>query len=523
MAAAAKSVRQQRQVYRAKIVRELEKSIASARTKKAKEYRAEVGSAKKGKRERLGDAKQRCSANTKKARTEGRQEYREALERHREIDKAEREAFREEMKRKRIARKEQRLAAKEAKVKEALAQCEKERKEIEEEAGALIAEREAKLKAQLDDIRVYREIDRRNASMKREQKVHRASAKERRQESDDEVLHNIDRSLHPLFHRVKSIIRGTPFMSRTEAFQQYVHDHPDEAIPRWEASYTDDYFAREYAKHLAQQGEAPQLQEHAPAREPEPAPEPVRKAARKKGGGRKRTPKEAPPPPAPAAVSPGALRALNVAEPSAPAAQEEIISIRGVPAKRMGRPTSPELDELIERASIQGAPWMGWRVGDLEVIRTNGHVFIALPGAPVAKVPIPAGMPIRTVVERWLDQERPARPFAAARAPEPEPARALPAAAAAEEPPAGAEVEERNGLVRVLFTDKPRVELRERLKRAGFRWNAPAWEARATQEARAAAVEVAREAAAPAPAMSSYEAKRLARVERMKTRAERER
>ena len=536
MARLEKSVRVSRHAERAKLLRELEQSMASQRRGKAKGMRKEVGSAKKERAERLKDAGQRCSSNKKKARTEGGKEYREARERDRERDKQEREAFRAQQKQRRLDRKAARIQAKEDKIKAALAECQRERQAIEEETGTLIAEREAKLKAQLEDIRVYREVDRRNASIKKDRRQARPSAKERRAESDDEVLQNIDRSLHPLFHRVKSIIKGNPRMSRTEAFLQYVHDHPDEAIPRWEATYTDDYFAREYARHLAREHEAPALAEAGEREEPPPAPAPekVPKAARKRGG-RRRAVQEA----QPAAVAPAALRSLSAAEgsptfapavPPRPAASvlpasgpapkdEEIISIQGVRAERLRSPTSPEIEELIERAAIQDIYYIVWRVGDLEVLSMQGRIYIARPGAPLVSIPHQPDVSTRAAVEAWLAKEQPRRPFVPARAPEVETARALPEAT--EERPAGVQVEERDGVVRILFPGKPRVELRERLKRARFRWNPPAWEARATNEARAMAAEVARDAAGPAPELTAYEEKRLARVERMKTKAER--
>ena len=53
---------------------------------------------------------------------------------------------------------------------------------------------------------------------------------ERRSEDDEAVLANLDPELHALFHRVKRSIKGSDRMSRTEAFLQYVHDNPGEAL-----------------------------------------------------------------------------------------------------------------------------------------------------------------------------------------------------------------------------------------------------------------------------------------------------
>jgi len=513
MGALAKSVREQRRVQRAKILRELEQSIRNTRSSKAKGLRQEVRAAKGARKGKLTDARKRCQKNKKQARTEARQDYRAAVERDRAQDKEERERLKAELKARRLDRKAARLAAKEAKIQAALDECRRERHAIEQESGALITEREEKLKQQLEDIRIYREVDRRNASIAKERRQERASAKVRRSESDDEVLKNIDPSLHPLFHRVKGTLPSNPRMSRTEAFMQYVHDHPDEAIPRWEATYTDTYFAREYEKHLRDEGK-------------EPAPPPSKQKPKgKQKRGRHALPSASPVQPA---VAPAALRALGTpaAQPTASPATStrttvdpKTFSIRGVRAVRL-KDASPEVDDLLERAAIQGASSIAWRVGDLEVIRSNGHVYVKRPGAPLVTIKSSPDLTTREVVQRWLDQEATTRPFVQARAPQSAAAPAQPEATA-ERRPAGVHVEEVDGVVRVRFGERPRPELRESLKRAGFRWKPPAWEARATADTRQAAAKVASSHAAPAPAISQYEGKRLARVERLKTRAQR--
>jgi len=194
-------------------------------------------------------------------------------------------------------------------------------------------------------------------------------------------------------------------------------------------------------------------------------------------------------------------------------------SIRGVRAVRLKDP-SPEVDDLLERAAIQGASSIAWRVGDLEVIRINGHVHVKRPGAPIVTIKSSPDLTTREVVQRWLDQEATTGPFVQARAPQSAEAPALPEATA-ERRPVGVKVEEADGIVRVRYDERPRPELRDRLKRAGFKWKPPAWEARATAETRQVAAEVTNSHAAPVPAISEYEGKRLARVERLKTRARR--
>lgn len=54
------------------------------------------------------------------------------------------------------------------------------------------------------------------------------SRAERRAESDDEVAHNIERELVPIWQKLRHRIRGSERRSRTEAFLEYVHDHSAE-------------------------------------------------------------------------------------------------------------------------------------------------------------------------------------------------------------------------------------------------------------------------------------------------------
>lgn len=79
-------------------------------------------------------------------------------------------------------------------------------------------------------------------------------AVERRSESDDEVRSNLDPSLVPLFDRLRRSIKATPRKSRTEAFLQWVEEHPDEVA----AHYTrvgEEQAAREIAAFEARHGQ----------------------------------------------------------------------------------------------------------------------------------------------------------------------------------------------------------------------------------------------------------------------------
>lgn len=58
----------------------------------------------------------------------------------------------------------------------------------------------------------------------------RTTARERGQESDDEVRSNLPPELVPVFNSVRRHIKGTPRKSRTEAFLQYAEENPGEVF-----------------------------------------------------------------------------------------------------------------------------------------------------------------------------------------------------------------------------------------------------------------------------------------------------
>jgi hypothetical protein len=59
---------------------------------------------------------------------------------------------------------------------------------------------------------------------------HKATARVRRDESDDEVMQNIPADYVSLWKRVRKGIKGSPRMSRTEAFMQYAEENPHELL-----------------------------------------------------------------------------------------------------------------------------------------------------------------------------------------------------------------------------------------------------------------------------------------------------
>jgi hypothetical protein len=58
----------------------------------------------------------------------------------------------------------------------------------------------------------------------------RSTTGERRAESDDEVRSNLHATMVPVFDHVRRHIKGTPRMSRTEAFLHWAEENPDEVI-----------------------------------------------------------------------------------------------------------------------------------------------------------------------------------------------------------------------------------------------------------------------------------------------------
>lgn len=88
---------------------------------------------------------------------------------------------------------------------------------------AVHARRKRELAEAIRAQRLVRERERRSLKS-------RTTARERRQESDDQVRHNLDPDMVPIFNVVAASIKGTPKMTRTESFLHWVHDNPDEVI-----------------------------------------------------------------------------------------------------------------------------------------------------------------------------------------------------------------------------------------------------------------------------------------------------
>lgn len=90
------------------------------------------------------------------------------------------------------------------------------------EGAAVIEARRAELVAE-------RGFERRMQRHEKPSKL-RSTAGERRQESDDEVRSNLHPSMVAVFDHVRRHIKGSPRMSRTEAFLHWAEENPDEVV-----------------------------------------------------------------------------------------------------------------------------------------------------------------------------------------------------------------------------------------------------------------------------------------------------
>lgn len=138
--------------------------------------------------------------------------------------------------------------AKEATKKTARDKCLLRKKSIRDESNAAI---EAAKREREEERRFRREIQRAEGRVHAREKG-RTSALERRTESDDEVEHNIEPLLVPLWRRIKRSIAGNARKSRTEQFLQYVEEHAHEVYADEDAARTiEDELASDYERHMA--------------------------------------------------------------------------------------------------------------------------------------------------------------------------------------------------------------------------------------------------------------------------------
>jgi hypothetical protein len=127
--------------------------------------------------------------------------------------------------------------------------CETTKAEARQALGAQLAAVVDELTGERARQAFDRELDKSEAERLR--KELRSTARERRQESDDEVRANLPAELVTVFDRVRSKIKATSRLSRTEAFLQFAHDNPDEVL-RLQEQAGERAFLEELRKHEAE-------------------------------------------------------------------------------------------------------------------------------------------------------------------------------------------------------------------------------------------------------------------------------
>jgi hypothetical protein len=179
---------------------ERRKAEREAYRKRQAERRAEIKAAAKRRRSDLERARELCKVNASAAREVADAVYkrdRAALLRRRQQTKQ-----------------------------DARTGCRGSKAQIRADARRLIDERR---RLAAEDRKLRAEIARAERAARKREKP-RSTASERRSESDDLVRQNIAPEDQALWRRVKGKLRATGHMSRTEAFEQYKHDNPREAL-----------------------------------------------------------------------------------------------------------------------------------------------------------------------------------------------------------------------------------------------------------------------------------------------------
>jgi hypothetical protein len=188
---------------RAAIRRDIEREHRRKARAKLAELREQLRSARLSRKNALADASARCRTERVAVRDRTRMERLRVLEELRRALHAERQAARDACT---VRREEAKRATSDA-------------------IGAARAELESERKYQEDLKRIE------GGNRERRLATKRASGRERRSESDDEVRVNIPAELVALFERVKDGIKTSPRETRTEAFLRYAEVAPGKA---WE-------------------------------------------------------------------------------------------------------------------------------------------------------------------------------------------------------------------------------------------------------------------------------------------------
>lgn len=149
------------------------------------------------------------------------------------------ERRREELERLKLEAAELRHAAK--------SRCQSRRAKIRATGGRVVARKAASLREERELQAQLKRLAK-DASMKAAR--HKASSKERRAESDDYVRGNLPAELVGVFEQVKGKIAGSARRTRTEAFLEWVEEHPEDVL-RHQEHAADREVAALVAEHHA--------------------------------------------------------------------------------------------------------------------------------------------------------------------------------------------------------------------------------------------------------------------------------
>jgi hypothetical protein len=132
----------------------------------------------------------------------------------------------------------------------ARAQCQARKHRIRSAGGNAVQTRAALIQA---ERQLQAQLKRLEHSAKLKRLRFAASAKERRQESDDAVRGNLPKELRPVFDAMRKTIHGSQRKTRTEAFLEWAEEHPEEVL-QMQSHDADREVARLVAEHEQTRG-----------------------------------------------------------------------------------------------------------------------------------------------------------------------------------------------------------------------------------------------------------------------------
>lgn len=210
--------RAQARKQRKQLMVEIEREHRRKDREKLAALRAQIADVKRRRKEAMHDAVARCRLERLAARERAKELRRVALEQLRE------------------AVRQEKLAAREA--------CNLRKAEVRQSAATETEKARELLRAERDFQKQMRMLEGRAKQREREM----STARERRDESDHEVLQNLPDDLHPFFENIKHKVKGNDRISRTEVVLHLAEENPDLVVEAM-----TELSQRELAKLLAEE------------------------------------------------------------------------------------------------------------------------------------------------------------------------------------------------------------------------------------------------------------------------------